>query len=147
MRSQELCVNIVYNLNLIDEESSYENHTEAFNIGFFSCCDLALQTAERYLREIAGFKDYRVSYQITEKRVIGCADRLPASVYIVYGWNENDDLDEIDLIESDCYANKSEAEQRLREMKANQCREKWCIDQYIIDQCHWNEGFVKIYHS
>lgn len=120
-------MNIIYNLNLIDEGSSYENHAEAFNIGFFSSYERAAQTAERYLTEVAGFKDYHVSCRITEKRIIGCTDRLPVSVFIVYGWNENDDYDEIDLIESDCYANKSAAEQRLREMKANQCQ--------------WNEGF------
>ena len=91
-----------------------------------------------------GFKDYNVIYQITEKCIIGHTDSFSQDIFIVYGWNENDELDAIDVIESDCYVNKNEAEQKLTELKASCNRKEWCIDKYIIDECKWQEGFVKV---
>ena len=138
---------IVYNLNMIDMELSYDNHIEAFNIGFFSSRDKAEKTARRYLTEVNGFKDYNVTYQIIEKCVIGSTDSIVSSdLFIIYGWNENDELDEIDVIESSCYVIKQEAEQKLNELKSSYCRKEWCIDKYIIDECNWQDGFVKVYH-
>lgn len=138
---------IVYNLNMIDMESSYDNHIEAFNIGFFSSRDKAEKTARRYLTEVNGFKDYNVTYQITEKCVIGSADSIMSSdLFIIYGWNENDELDEIDVIESSCYVIKQEAEQKLNMLKSSYCRKEWCIDKYVVDECNWQDGFVKVYH-
>ena len=138
---------IVYNLNMIDAESSYDNHIEAFNIGFFSSRDKAEKTARRYLTEVNGFKDYNVTYQIIEKCVIGSTDSIVSSdLFIIYGWNENDELDEIDVIESSCYVIKQEAEQKLNELKSSYCRKEWCIDKYIMDECNWQDGFVKVYH-
>lgn len=135
----------VYNLMMIDKESSYDNHIEAFNIGFFSDYDKAEKTARRYLAEVEGFKDYNVVYQITEKRMIGRTDSLSKDIFIIYGWDENDEFDAIDVIESDCYINKHEAEQKLDELKTNYSRKEWSIDKYIIDECKWQEGFVKVY--
>lgn len=134
----------VYNLIMIDMESSYDNHIESFNIGVFSSCEKAEKTARRYLTEVNGFKDYKVTYQITEKCVIGFTDNIMSSdLFIIYGWNENEELDEIDVIESSCYIIKQEAEQKLNELKASCCRKNWCIDNFIIDECNWQEGFVK----
>ena len=134
----------VYNLMMIDKDSSYDNHIEALNIGFFSGYDKAEKTARRYLTEIGGFKDYNITYQITEKNLIGCADSLSTDMFIIYGWNENDEFDEIDVIESDCYVNKNEAEQKLSELKASYYRKEWCIDKYILDECKWKEGFEQV---
>ena len=134
----------IYNLIMIDKEASYDNHIEAFNIGFFSSYDKALKTAKRYLTEVGGFKDYNVAYQITEKSIIGYTDSLSTDIYIICGWNENDELDAIDVIESNCYVNKNEAEQELKELKASYNRTEWCIDKYLIDECKWQEGFVKV---
>jgi hypothetical protein len=39
-------------------------------------------------------------YRIALKPAIGDAKRR---VYIIQGWNENDDFDAIDVIESNCY--------------------------------------------
>ena len=136
---------VVYNLNMIDMESSYDDHIEAFNIGFFSSRDKAEKTAKKYLTEVNGFKDYNVTYKITEKRVIG-SDLMLSDLFVVYGWNENNELDEIDVIESSCYTIKQEAEQKLNELKSSCYRKEWCIDKYIIDECNWQEGFVKVYH-
>lgn len=135
---------LLYNLEMIDKESSYDNHIEAFNIGFFSSHDKAEKTAKRYLTEVAGFKDYNVDYQIKEKHIIGGADSLSTDIFIIYGWNENDNLDEIDIIESNCYVNKSDAEQELNKLKVSYCRKEWCINKHIIDECSWQEGFVKV---
>lgn len=135
---------IVYNLNLIDIDSSYDNHIEAFNIGFFSDRDKAEKTAKRYMREVNGFKDCNVTYQITEKCVIGAADGSALSdLFIIYGWNENDELDEIDVVESSCYVGKQEAERKLNALRSSCCRKEWSIDKYRIDECNWQEGFVK----
>lgn len=60
-----------------------------------------------------------------------------------FGWNENDDFD---AIESDCYGNKNDAEQKLNELKESYCRKEWCIDKYMIGECKWQEGFVKVHH-
>ena len=138
---------IVFNLVMIDMESSYDNHIEEFNIGFFSSRSIAEKTAMRYLSEVTGFKDYRVTYKITEKYVIGATDSLTQSdIFIIYGWNENDELDEIDEIESDCYLSMEEAEIQLNVNKLRFNREEWCIDKYRIDVCSWQEGFEKVYH-
>ena len=136
---------IVYNIVMIDLELSYDNHIEAFNIGFFSSRNKAEEIAKKYLAEVSGFKDYNVIYQIVEKYVIGSADGLmPSEVFIICGWNENDDLAAIDVIESNCYVIEQKAEQKLNELKSNYCRKEWCIDKYIIDECYWQEGFARV---
>lgn len=135
----------VYGLMMIDEDSSYDDHIEAFNIGFFSSYEKAEKTARKYLAEVEGFKDYNVTYQITEKSLIACTGSLSEDIFIIYGWNENDELDEVDVIESDCYINKNEAEQRLNELKTSYYRKEWCIDKYMLNECKWKEGFVKVH--
>lgn len=136
---------MVYNLDMIDLELSYDNHTEGFNIGFFSSRDKAEKTARRYLTEVSGFKDYNVTYEIMEKCVIGSDDNeMPSTVFIIYGWNENDEMDEIDIIESDCYIVEQEAEEKLSELQSSYSRTEWCIDRYAIDECNWREGFVRV---
>lgn len=137
---------VVYNLVMIDMESSYDNHIESFNIGFFSSYAIAEKTAMRYLSEVSGFKDFHVTYQITKKIIINASgSSMPPDVYIIYGWNVNGDLDEIDIIESDCYLCMEEAEKQFHAMKSKTCRDEWCIDRYRIDACYWQEGFEKVY--
>ena len=55
------------NLVMIDMESTYDQHLEELNIGFFSTREKAEKTAKRYLNEVSGFKDYLIDYHITEK--------------------------------------------------------------------------------
>lgn len=135
----------VYNLMMMDKDPSYNNRIEEFNIGFFSSYDKAEKTARRYLTEVEGFKDYNVVYKITEKSIIGCNDGLSTDIFIICGWNENDEFDATDVIESNCYVNKNDAEQKLNELIESYCRKEWCIDKYIIDECKWQEGFVRVY--
>lgn len=61
---EEKIMRLVYNLIMIDEEFSYDNHIEAFNIGFFSSHGKAEKVAKRYLTEVEGFKDYNITYQL-----------------------------------------------------------------------------------
>ena len=139
-------MNTVYNLIMIDMESSYNDHFEKFNIGFFSCREKAETAARKYLNEVDGFKNYNITYQIIKKRLIGCNDSLKISeLFIVYGWNINEEYDDVDNIESDCYTTKQEAEQKLNDLKLSNSLTEWCIDKYIIDECYWQEGFVKEY--
>lgn len=137
----------VYNLVMIDMDLSYDDHAEEFNIGFFSSRCKAENTAAKYLSEVKGFKDYRVACRITEKQVIGASDSLiQPDVFVIYGWNENDEHDETDVIESDCYLSIWQAQEQLNAMKAKSDRKEWSIDKYRIDMCNWQEGFEKVYH-
>ena len=132
---------------MFDMESSSDKHIKAFNIGFFSSHKNAEKTAKRYLAEVSGFKEYNVTYQITEKCVIDCNDSLRTSeLFIIYGWNEYDELIDNDVIQSDCYTNRQEAEHKLNELKSRFSRDEWCIDRYRIDEYNWQEGFVKVFH-
>ena len=82
----------LYKLIFCDNELSYEGYKEEFIIGIFSSLDKARETAEYYANHIDGFKDYDCSYRIVEKKI---PDKKTAGeVYIVFGWNENQDLKE-----------------------------------------------------
>ena len=135
----------VYELVMIDKEASCGEHADEFNIGFFSDRAVAEKTAERYLSEVKGFKDHPVEYKIAEKRIIGVSDSLMQDdLYIVYGWNENDELDEVDVIESDCFLDIGDAEKQLDLLRAEFDRKEWCIDKYRIDECSWQDGFERV---
>lgn len=133
----------LYQLKLYDAELSDEEHTEAFLIGLFSTSAQAAHTAERYLREVPGFRSHPCGCRITPKQIIGFEPSL-RQVYIVEGWNVNDAGDEVDPIESDCFTEKSEAEQALACMRRHISRSSWVVCPYTIDECLWQEGFVRL---
>jgi len=133
-----------YKLKMIDNEASYEDYEESFGIGLFSSMDKAEEVAKRYLSEVAGFKDYDVTYRIDEKKITGMLkEEACIVVYIVTGWNINDDLDEVDIIESDCFAHKDDAALWLDDMKQHNQRDEWYIAKHIVDKCEWTDGFVR----
>ena len=132
----------VYLLEMIDRSVSYGAHTESFMIGLFSSRGKAEQVAARYLREVPGFRDYDVTYAIREKRVIGDADRA-APLFLVCGWNVNDALDETDILESDCFALREDAEAALTHLRSAYVRAEWSLDGYTLDACLWQEGFAR----
>ncbi len=132
----------LYQLVFCDNELSYEDHQEEFLIGIFSSLERAGETAELYLYHVTGFKDYNCSYRIEEKKVFGIP--LHDKVYIFWGWNENQNMDEVDIIESDCYTQESEAKQKMINIQGIHLRTNWCIDQYTIDKCLWKDGFVRV---
>lgn len=133
---------VLYQLVFYDNELSYEDHREEFLIGIFSSIEKAEETVELYLYHVTGFRDYNCSYGIKEKKVFG--KPLHDKVYIFWGWNENQNMDEVNIIESDCYTRKSEAKQKMINMQAIHYRTNWCIDQYTIDECLWKDGFVRM---
>jgi hypothetical protein len=94
----------------------------------------------KYISEVTGFEDCDCYYRIVCKSVIGDAK---SNVYIIQGWNVNDDFDEIDVIESDCFAQEILAEQKLTQMKTKYQREEWSIDCFQIDECDWKDGFIR----
>ena len=65
-------------------------------------------------------------------------------VFMVEGWNVNENLDEIDIIESDCFTDENTAKQELLEMKQNNDRSEWTLNRYTIDECLWKDGFVRV---
>lgn len=132
----------LYNLIMIDIDSSYGSHNELFNIGFFSGREAAVETANRYLEKVNGFKDNNISYQIIEKCIIGSTENQDITeVFVIYGWNENNMNDDVDIIESNCYSIKKDAEYELTDLKTKFKRTEWSIDKYIIDECYWKDGF------
>ncbi len=132
---------ILYYLNICDEELSYENHEVLFAIGLFSSETKAKETAEYYLSGVSGFKDYKCHYNIVEKNVIG--DPSATKFYMVCGWDENENYDAVNVIESEIYSDEEAATGKLSEMKKQHKRTEWTVDFYIVDECLWKEGFVR----
>ena len=87
-----------------------------FHIGLFRTKEEAEGARERYKREVAGFMEYECQGKIAEVPVIG-SDGALHTVYRYAGWNENEDYDEIDIIESDCYVSLEQARAELERAK------------------------------
>ncbi len=132
----------LYRLVLYDDELSYDNFKEGFDIGIFSSYSKAEETKKYYLEQVEGFRDYHCSGRIIKKRVLG--NRGSNKVYTIYGWNENENSDEIDIIESDCFVEEAMAEQEMKIMKEQYNRTEWALSEYQINRCKWNEGFVRV---
>ncbi len=157
---------ILYLLVLCDEELSYDNYKEEFCIGIFSSREKAEAVAKHYLRNVEGFKDYSCSYRIAEKKVLGKGDcskekddgeevcgkkesegkegTVLDQIYMVYGWNENSEGDEIYVVESDCFITELAAKQGMAMMKQMYARTEWCVSRFRVDERNWKEGFVRV---
>ncbi len=136
---------MIYCLIITDLNLSYNNHFENFNIGYFTSYEKALETANRYLTDIKGFNEYSCKYDITEKPISDFNSRTSADeIFIVFGWNVNDNLDETDIVESDCFVSYNTALQELDNMKLKYHRNEWCIDKYKLDECEWADGFTRV---
>ncbi len=134
----------LYKLTFYDLELSYDDYKEGFVIGIFSSFSKAEQTAKYCLRNVEGFKDYPCDYQIEIKDIIGTADTNLKEIYIIEGWNINENLDEIDIVESDCFTDKKSAECEFENMKQKYSRCEWIINEHKINECQWTEGFDRI---
>ena len=134
----------LYKLTFYDLELSYDDYKEGFVIGIFSSFSKAEQTAKYCLRNVEGFKDYPCDYQIEIKDIIGTADTNLKEIYIIDGWNVNENLDETDIIESDCFTDKKSAECEFENMKQKYSRCEWIINEHKINECQWTEGFDRI---
>ena len=65
-------------------------------------------------------------------------------VWIVQRWNTNQNLDEIDMIESNCYLTEERANLELELMKREYPRQEWALEQWRIGKLNWQDGFERI---
>ena len=98
---------------LTDPELSYDDHTENFSIGLFETKQQADETARYYLRNVKGFRNVPCTYRVVKKMVRGFpSGETPNLVWMIQGWNVNQALDEINVIESDCFRSRKQADHR-----------------------------------
>lgn len=131
----------LFDLIFYTNDEAYE---EGFHIGLFTTQEEAESVAERYTKEIPGFKDYDCISRVFVLPVIGGTDH-PKQVYRFLGWNTNENLDEIDILISSCFADRDEAEKTLLLAKERTPREEWVLNCHTIGRCDWAEGFVRVY--
>lgn len=120
------------------------DYREGFFIGLFAGRQEAVEVEARYRREVPGFKDYDCEAEIRDVAVIGGRDGI-REVYRYTGWNVNADFDEVDIILSDCYASREQAEADYENAKRLAPRQEWALNRYVIGRCHWKDGFVRMY--
>lgn len=132
--------NLLYSLMLFNERQ------EGFFIGLFESTEKARQVAERYLSAFPGFRDYPCTYEITEKLVVGTIGQSQ-KVHMIWGCDENEDGSETGIWSSTCYADEQNAQQGLAEARRSMNKQEWSLDIYLIGQCHWTEGFARVFPS
>jgi hypothetical protein len=69
---------------------------------------------------------------------------IPDEVFMVHGWDMNENMDEIDIVESSCFVSEAHANAELDRMKIVQPRDEWIINRWRIDETHWQEGFERV---
>ena len=131
---------MLYSLSLFNERQ------KGFFIGLYVSHEKARQIVEHYLSAVPGFRDYPCTYEITEKAVIGT---IPPSgkVYMIWGWDEEENGNEAGIWSSSCYADEQSAQRALEDAQQHINRQKWSLDTYQVGQCLWTEGFVRIFPS
>lgn len=135
---------LVYELVIHDPELSSDNYAEDFLIGFFRTRSKAEQTAAYYLKNVKGFCDYPCTYSILEKAIMDAQAAEPDEVFLVQGWDTDENLNEIDIIESPCFVSETQAKTELERLRNTQPRAEWVINRWKIDQVHWQEGFERV---
>ena len=134
---------MLYQLTIIDPELSHDSYEEAFSIGLYPSREEAEAVAADMLAHVPGFRDHPCTSRITEKEVFGTAGNKLREVFLVLGWNTNEDLDEIDLVESDCFPSLTQANAALAELQARHRRSAWTIQHRTVGKADWSEGFVR----
>ena len=134
---------MLYQLTIIDPERSHDSYEEAFSIGLYPSREEAEAVAAEMLAHVPGFCDYPCTYRITEKGVSGPEGNDLREVFLVLGWNTDRDLNEIDLVESNCFPSPTEAEAALAELQAQYRRSDWTIQRWTVGKADWQEGFVR----
>lgn len=129
---------MLYSLSLFNERQ------EGFFIGLFASKEEARQVAEHYLSAVPGFRDYPCTCEITERTVVGTIGPSQ-KVHMIWGWDEDEDGNETGIWSSDCYADEQNAQRALDEVRQRMTKQAWNLDTYQIGQCHWSEGFVRIF--
>ena len=132
----------LYHLTMIDPEASSNDYQEVFHIGVFRSAQDAEKTAKTYLSSVPGFKDSSCIYAVTPKELHGIP--INDTVYCVQGWNLNENQDEVDIVESDDFVCRADAETALIDMKNRYVRTEWTISRGVIGSCDWQEGFERV---
>ncbi len=122
----------------------YNEEEEAFLIGVFETQEKAKEKAIYYLNHVAGFCEYSCRYCVEEKEVSNPFHKKFNFVWVVYGWNENENFETLDMVESIYVLTKAKAKRKMKYMKKQYVREEWAMDQYEIDECLWADGFVRM---
>ena len=117
--------NLLYSLMIFNER------LEGFFIGVFESSEKARQVAEHYLSALPGFRDYPCTYEITEKLVVGTIGQSQ-KVHMIWGWDEDEN---------------GNAQQALEEARRSMNKQEWSLDTCLIGQCHWTEGFARVFSS
>ncbi len=118
------------------------DHREGFRIGLFRTCAEAEAVEQRYREQVPGFRDCDCEAEIIPVPLLGVGKE--EYVYRFVGWNVNDALDEVDILESDCYSDLRQAETAFRKAKQTYPRAQWSLDRWTIGQCFWQDGFVRV---
>ncbi len=118
---------------------------ERYDIGIFRTRAEAEETAQRYLTEVKGFRDYYCEHTVTETELIG--DEDPLIVHTFFGWNLDDDENEVDIISGSVYTDADAAETAMEAAKQVQSRQEWVLNHWQIGKCEFEEGFVRDYPS
>ena len=105
---------------------------------------MAEETAVHYLRHVRGFCEYPCTCSITEKEIMDAQDEIPDEVFVVQGWDTNENMDEINIVESSCFVSEAHANAELERTKIAQPRAEWIINRWRIDETHWQEGFERV---
>ena len=134
----------VYELIIHDPELSREDYSEDFMIGLFRTRLLAEKTAAFYLQNVKGFCDYPCTCSVHEKSIVGAQDGEPGIVFMIQGWDTDENQDESNVIESPCFVSEAEARAELERMKSAQPRAEWVINRWEVDRTHWQEGFERV---
>ena len=134
---------MLYQLTIVDPERSYDSYQESFRIGLFKSRQEAERIAAFYFSSVEGFCDHLCTYEIITKEVLGHEVENGSEVFIVIGWNTNENLDEINIIESPCFVTESEAYSVLEQMQSQYPRSEWVVREFKVGQAEWPEGFVR----
>ena len=136
---------MLYLLILTDTEKSDDEYSEDFYIGFYETAAQAAEVAEYYLNNVTGFCDFPCTYRIIPKKVAGeFKNKSSNQIFFIQGYDLNENLDEINIIEDQCYITQAQAEAELELLKNKYKRTEWTISCWTIGQNEWQEGFCRI---
>ncbi|MBQ7917099.1 MAG: hypothetical protein IJ315_10010 [Firmicutes bacterium] len=120
-----------------------EDYRESFHIGVFRSCEEAARVEAYYRKRILGFKDYDCDADIKKIPVMDGIIEGVQKVYRFVGWNENEEYDEVDIIESGCYISEELAQKEMQQVQRKMPRREWVLNGHVIGRCDWENGFVR----
>lgn len=63
---------------------------------------------------------------------------------MVQGWNVDENMDEIHIVESPCFVSQVRANIELEQMRITQPRTEWTVNPWRLDEALWQEGFERV---